>query len=66
LRFAVMSENQSFDFLKIVSHGSLIPKPYLSVLSLKKREDKTLFCFGKCCFSKWQKLRILKVFSHQI
>jgi len=34
LRFAVMSENQSFDFLKIVSHGSLIPKPYLSVLSL--------------------------------
>jgi hypothetical protein len=46
LRPTVMSEIQSFDFLKIVSHGSIIPKPYLSVLSFKRREDRTLFCFG--------------------
>jgi hypothetical protein len=26
LRFIIMSENQSFDFLKIFGHGSIIPR----------------------------------------
>ncbi len=43
----VMSENQSFDFLKIVGQGSIISRACLLVLSSKKREDKTKFYFGK-------------------
>jgi hypothetical protein len=51
LRFTIMSENQSFDFLKIASHGSIIPRPYLPIFSSKKTEDRTMFCFSKCFFS---------------
>jgi hypothetical protein len=47
LRSTVMSENQSFDFLKIVGQGSIISRAYLLVFSSKKREDKTTFHFGK-------------------
>jgi hypothetical protein len=53
-----MNENQAFDFLKIAGHGSIIPRPYLPVLFSKKRGDRTMFCFDKCFFSKWQKFRI--------
>jgi hypothetical protein len=67
LKSTIMSENRSFDFLKIVGHGSIIPKLYLLVLFTKKKEDRIImFCFGKCFFSKWQKIKILKVFNHQI
>jgi hypothetical protein len=48
LRFTIRSENQFFHFLKIASHGSIIH--YLPALSSKKREDETLFCFGKWFF----------------
>jgi hypothetical protein len=65
LRSIVMNENQSSNFLKIVNHGSIISKPYLLVLFSKKREYRTMFCFGKCWFSKWQKIRVLKAFNFQ-
>jgi hypothetical protein len=58
-----MNENQSFDFLKIVGHGYIIPRPYLPILSSKKREDRTVFCLGKCFFSKWQKNQDFKSFQ---
>jgi hypothetical protein len=45
-----MSENQPFDFLKMAGHGSIIPKPYLLVLSSKKKEDRTMFCFWQMFF----------------
>ncbi len=40
---------------------------FSSVLSSKKKEDRTVFCYGKCFFSKWQKFRfpiflIFKIF----
>jgi hypothetical protein len=62
LKSIVMSENQSFYFLKIAGHGFIIPRPYLPILSSKIREDRTMFFFGKCFFSKWQNFKILKVF----
>jgi hypothetical protein len=36
LRSTVMSENQSFDFLKIACHGYIISRPYLPVLFFEK------------------------------
>jgi hypothetical protein len=57
-----MSENQPFDFLKIAGHGSIIPKPYLLVLSSKKKEDRTMFCFWQMVFFKMEKVQNLKVF----
>jgi hypothetical protein len=45
LRSIVMNENWSFDFLKIVGHGSIIPRPYLPIFSSKKREDRTNVLF---------------------
>jgi hypothetical protein len=66
LRSIIMSENQSFEFLKISSHGSIIPRPYLQVFSTKKEEDRMVFCFGKCFFFKMAKFKVLKVFSCQI
>jgi hypothetical protein len=63
LRSIVTNENQSFDFLKIAGHGSIIRRPYLLVLSLRKREDKTVFCFGKCFFFKMAKIQDFKGFQ---
>jgi hypothetical protein len=45
-----MNENQSFDFLKIVGHGSIIPIPYLLVFSSKKKEDRTNVLFWQMFF----------------
>jgi len=47
LRSIVMNENRSFDFLKIAGHGSIIPRPYLSIFSLEKEKIEQMFCFGK-------------------
>jgi hypothetical protein len=60
LRFIVMNENQFFDFMKIAGHGSIIPRLYLPVLSSKKREDRTMFCFGKCFVFKMAKIQDFK------
>jgi hypothetical protein len=49
-RSTVMSENQSFDFLKIADQGSIILRSYLLVLSLEKKENRTTFYFGKYVF----------------
>jgi hypothetical protein len=68
-----MSENQSFNFLKIAGHGSIIPRPYLPILSSKNREDRTMFCFGFFlfkmaniqyfnCFSVAKNFKIFKIF----
>ncbi len=58
LRFIVMNENQSSDFLKffnhgsiiskIVNHGSIIPKPYLLVLSSKKISKTVRMAVWNC------------------
>jgi hypothetical protein len=53
-----MSENQPFDFLKIAGHGSIIPKPYLLVLSLKKKEDRTMFFFQNGKFQDFKGFRM--------
>jgi len=37
LTFIIMSENQSFDFLKIVGHGSIIPRPASSFFEKERR-----------------------------
>jgi hypothetical protein len=58
-----MSENQPFDFLKIAGHGSIIPKPYLLVLSSKKKEDRTMFCFWQMVFFQNGKSSEFKSFS---
>jgi hypothetical protein len=52
------STNRSFDFLKIVGHGSILPRPYLPMFSSKRREDKTNVFFWQMFFfslPKWQK-----------
>jgi hypothetical protein len=51
LRFIVMSENQSFDFLKIVGHGSIIPRLYLLVLFWKKKKIEQCFVLANVFFS---------------
>jgi hypothetical protein len=63
-----MSENQSFDFMKIVGHGSIIPRPYLLVISWKKREDRTNVCFilANVLFFKMVNIQDFKGFSCQI
>jgi hypothetical protein len=48
LRFTVMNENRSFDFLKIAGHGSIIPRPYLPIFPLKKEKIEQMFCFDEC------------------
>jgi hypothetical protein len=50
LRSIVMNENWSFDFLKIVGHGSIIPRPYLPIFSSQKREDRTNVLFWQINF----------------
>ncbi len=50
LRSTVMNENWSFDFLKIVGHGSIIPRPYLPIFSSRKREDRTNVLFWQMFF----------------
>jgi hypothetical protein len=46
----LIRENQSFDFLKIAGHGSIIPRPYRPILSLKKRKDRTVFVLTNVFF----------------
>jgi hypothetical protein len=50
LRSTIMSENQSFDFLKIADQGSIILRSYLLVLSSEKKEKITTIYFGKYFF----------------
>jgi len=50
LRSTFMNENQSFDFLKIASHGSIIPRPYLLVFSSEKKENRILFVLANVFF----------------
>jgi hypothetical protein len=61
LRFTIRSENQSFHILKIVGHGSIIP--YLPVLSLKKREDRTFYFFWQKKIFKMTKIQGFKCFQ---
>jgi hypothetical protein len=50
LRSTTMSENRSFDFLKIAGHGSIMPRPYLPIFSSKRKEDKTHVLFWQMFF----------------
>ncbi len=50
LRSIIMSKNQSFDFMKIINHGSIILGPYLSVHSLKKKKIRQCFVLANLFF----------------